>query len=258
VLHLKMDLPRFMEALYDCYGINYDIQSPGCWILKPTEHMQTQVPGLAQDGMTVTYDRAIALANEDVRFLSWEHPFVRTLMDMVQSSELGNSALLAVKYRAVKAGTLLLDCFFRIEVSDKQGSDGQRYVADNLLRICIDENGQRHEVALSPNVIQKTLQFVDIDTSIKVVKSRESMIKDLLDKAEQAVSRQLPERQQQARADAEAALQAEIDRLHALKTINPTVRKDEIEYFEQRLKLVLAQIDNANIRLDAIRVLVAI
>ncbi len=258
VLHLKMDLPRFMEALYDCYGINYDIQSPGCWILKPTEHMPGKVPGLPDDGMTVTYDRAIALSNEDVRFLTWEHPFVRTLMDMVQSSELGNSALLAVKYRAVKAGTLLLDCFFRIEVSDKSGSDGQRYVADNLLRICIDENGQRHESALTPNVIQKTLQFVDIDTSIKVVKSRESVIKNLLKKAEQSVASQLPERLQQAQANATEKLQAEIDRLRALKTVNPNVREEEISFFEQRLALVLEQIEQANIRLDAIRVLVAI
>lgn len=255
---LKLDLPKYMESLYDCYGVNYDIQSPGCWVLKPTEHMMVKIPGLPDDGMTVTYDRSIALANEDVRFLTWEHPFVRTMMDMVQSSELGNTALLAIKYRGVKAGTLLLDCFFRIEVSDKEGSDGQRYVPDNLLRVCIDENGGLHEANLSPNVIHQTMQYVDIDTAIKVVKSREEVIKKLLQIAEQKVGPLLSGRIQQAHQLASDLLQKEVDRLLALQSINPNVRDEEIHFFEDQLKLVSEQIDKANIRLDAMRVLVAI
>ncbi len=257
-LQTKMDLPRYMEALYDCYGINYDIQSPGCWVLKPTEHMLAKVPGLPADGMTVTYDRSIALANEDVRFLTWEHPFVRTLMDMVQSSELGNTALLAVKYRGVKPGTLLLDCFFRIEVSDKDGSNGQRYVPNNLLRVCLDENGGLHENSLTPNVIQQTMQYVDIDTSIKVVKSREELIKKLLERAETMVGPLLSGRLQEAHQLAADLLQGEVNRLIALQSINPNVRDDEIDFFKNQLNIVDQQIDAANIRLDAIRVLVAI
>ena len=257
-MQLNLNLPKYMEALYDCYGVNYDIQSPGCWILKPTEHMLAKIPGLPEEGMTVTYDRDIALANEDVRFLTWEHPFVRTMMDMVQSSELGNTALLAVKYAGVKAGTLLLDCFFRIEVSDKEGSDGQRYIPDNLLRVCIDENGGLHEANLTPNVIQQTMQYVDVDTSIKVVKSREEVIKQLLDKAEKMVGPLLSGRIQQAHQLASDLLQNEINRLVALQFINPNVRDEEIDFFEHQLKLVSEQIDVANIRLDAIRVLVAI
>ncbi|MBT4076283.1 MAG: hypothetical protein HOE78_06835, partial [Gammaproteobacteria bacterium] len=50
----------------------------------------------------------------------------------------------------------------------------------------------------------------------------------------------------------------EINRLVALQSINPNVRDEEIEFFENQLKLVSEQIDVANIRLDAIRVLVAI
>ncbi|MCK4708893.1 MAG: RNA polymerase-associated protein RapA, partial [Gammaproteobacteria bacterium] len=232
---LKLDFPKYMESLYDCYGVNYDIQSPGCWILKPTEHMMAKIPGLPEDGMTVTYDRSIALANEDVRFLTWEHPFVRTMMDMVQSSELGNTALLAIKYAGVKAGTLLLDCFFRIEVSDKEGSDGQRYIPDNLLRVCIDENGGLHETSLSPNVIQQAMQTVDIDTSIKVVKSREEVIKKLLEKAEKKVGPLLSGRIQLAHQLASELLQKEVDRLVALQSINPNVRDEEIGFFENQL-----------------------
>ncbi len=257
-LNLSLDLARYMETLYDSFGINFEIQSPGVWVLHPTDHMLAKIPGLPDEGLTVTYDRDIALANEDVRFLTWVHPLVRTLMDMVQTSEQGNTALLALKYRAVKPGTLLLDCFFRLEISDKMDFKAQRFLPDNLLRICIDENGEQHQLQLPPDTVQRLLQYVDIDTSIKVVKSREGVIKSLLDKAEQVAAGLLPEKQQQARQNADALLQKEVDRLIALQTINPNVRDEEIDYFKNQLNQVLLQIDAANIRLDAVRVLVAV
>ena len=257
-LHLGLDLPRYMESLYDAYGISLDIRSPGCYVLHPTDNMPQPVPGLPEDGMTITYDRAIALANEDVRFLTWEHPFVRTLMDMVQSSEFGNTALLAVKYRAVTAGTLLVDCFFRIEIPDKQGSEAQRYLVDNLFRVCLDEQGVEHQSKLSPDVIHRTMQLVDTDTSIKVVKSRESVIKALLERAEHSARDCLPGRLNEAHTAANDLLEEEGNRLIALQTINPNVRDEEIAYFRDLQRRVNEQIESANIRLDALRVLVAI
>ncbi len=257
-LYLKLDLARFIESLYDCYGISYEIRSPGCWVLKPTNTMISKIPGLPDDGMTVTYDRAVALANEDVRFLTWEHPFVRTLLDMVLSSELGNTALLAIKYRAANPGTLILDCFFRLEIADVKGAQAQRYLPDNLMRLCIDENGQLHQHNLTPDVIAKTAQFVDIDTSIKVIKSREDIIKKLLNKAEANAAEAMPAKLEQAQKAAQQALNREIERLQALQTINPNVRDEEVDFFRQQLLQVEQQIAQANLRLDAVRVLVAV
>jgi ATP-dependent helicase HepA len=261
-LHQKLNLPKVMEQLYDCYGISHDIHSPGRWALNPTDNMLAPVPGLPEDGMTVTYDRGIALANEDVRFLTWEHPFVRTLMDMVMSSELGNTALLAIRYPHLKPGSLMLDCFFRVDVADSHGdkssAEGRRYLPDNLIRICIDERGERHEARLTPDAVARGMQLVERDTSIKVVKSREQVIKALLERAQKMAEAQLPARQAQAMTQAEQVLQNEADRLLALQTINPNVRDDEIEFFRGQLEQTRRLIEQASIRLDAIRVMVSV
>jgi ATP-dependent helicase HepA len=254
----SLDLGHYMETLYDHFGINFDIHSPGVWVLQPTDNMLTGVPGLPDDGLMVTYDREVALANEDVRFLTWVHPLVRNLMDMVLNSEQGNTDLLAIKYPRISAGTLLLDCFFRIDISDKAGVQAQRYLPDNLLRICIDEKGGEHQQYLSADEIHRIMQLVDRETAIKVVKSRESMIKDLLQKAEQSALAVLPQQLMQAKQNAQELLQTEIDRLHALQTINLNVRDEEIDYFSGLLAQVTQQIADAHLRLDAIRVLVAI
>jgi len=107
-------------------------------------------------------------------------------------------------------------------------------------------------------VIQQTMQYVDIDTSIKVVKSREEVIKRLLNVAETRVESLLAGKLEQAHQLAEDLLQKEVDRLVALQTINPNVRDEEIHFFENQLMLAHQQIDEANIRLDAVRVLVAV
>ena len=226
--------------------------------MQPTDNMLAKIPGLPDDGMTVTYDRDIALANEDVRFLTWEHPFVRGMMDMLLGSEMGNTALIAIKYPQVKPGTLMIDGFFRVDISANAGSGAQRYLPDNLLRICIDEQGQQHQQALNPDYIQRNLQLVDMDTAFKVIQSRADVIKTLLDSAQLGVEQQLPQKIEQARSAARDLLEKEAERLVALQTINPNVRDEEITFFQQQLDETLEQIDQANIRLDAIRVLVAI
>ncbi len=261
-LHDQLDIVRYMELLYDCYGIGYEIKSPGCWVLRPTDNMLTKIPGLADDGMTITYDREIALANEDVLFFSWEHPFVRTLMDMLETSEMGNTALLAIKYPKASPGTLLLDCFFRVEMAGNNptlsGSKAERYLPNNLIRICIDENGKQHEQNLDSNAVNRIRQFVDIETSIKVIKSRVDVIKQLLKQAEERAQQGLPPKIDQARHQADEFYQIEINRLIALQTINPNVREEEIDFFRQQSTQVSMQIEQANLRLDAIRVLVSV
>ena len=94
---LDLKLFNFMERIYDCYGVNSDIKGGDGWVITPGDNMLTQMPGLPDDGMTVTYERSAALANEDLHYLTWEHPFVRNAMDMILSSEFGNTALIALQ-----------------------------------------------------------------------------------------------------------------------------------------------------------------
>ena len=95
------EIAAYMDSMFDAFGVDSRIHSEGCLVISPGEHMLHPLPGLADDGMTITYDRDIALAFEDARYLSWEHPMVTDSMDMLLSSELGNCAVTAVKHPAL-------------------------------------------------------------------------------------------------------------------------------------------------------------
>ncbi|OQW40989.1 MAG: hypothetical protein A4S08_02980 [Proteobacteria bacterium SG_bin4] len=49
----------------------------------------------------------------------------------------------------------------------------------------------------------------------------------------------------------------EIERLKALRQVNSSVRDEEIQFFEQQLQQLTGALESSNLRLDAIRAIVA-
>jgi ATP-dependent helicase HepA len=220
--------------------------------------MLMKMPGLPDDGMTVTYHRNLALSNEDLRFLTWEHPFVRNAMDLILSSEFGNTALIAIKYPAVDPGTLLLDCRFLMEFSHDSTIDSTRYFPNSSVRVVIDEHQRDHHAGLDDDFIQRMVQRVDLDTSLKVVKAKESEISTILEQAEKEADAQVVALVSAARQRGREVLGRELDRLIALQQTNSNVRDEEIDFFRDQLDGFEASLVNARLRLDAVRVMIAV
>jgi ATP-dependent helicase HepA len=247
-----------LERIYDCYGVNSDIRGQDRWVITPGDNMLTQMPGLPEDGMTVTYDRSAALANEDLHYLTWEHPFVRNAMDMVLSSEFGNTALVASKYAGVKAGTLLAECIFLMDFSDDPGRHNERYFPNASIRVVIDEAGQDHAELMALESALQQSQRVDKDTAIKIVKARQSELTQMLESAELEADARVIGLVANARTSGRDLLGHEVARLVALQKVNPGVRNDEIEFFQGELDHFESALEHARLRLDAVRIIVAL
>ncbi len=140
---------QYMDSAFDAFdafGIDHSEHSEHCYIISPGEHMLTQLPGLPDDGMTISYDRNIALANEDMQFFSWEHPIVRTAMDMINASEMGNTAMTTLDSSKLNvplgSGSLLIECLFFLETTTHKTLHANRYLPPTIVRIVLNEQGQ--------------------------------------------------------------------------------------------------------------------
>ncbi len=253
----ELDLFAFMERIYDCYGVNSDIRGASRWVITPGDNMLTPMPGLPEDGMTVTYDRSAALANEDLHYLSWEHPFVRNAMDMILSSEFGNTALVALSGAGVEPGTVLAECHFLMDFSDDARSHRERYFPNASIRVVLDERGGEHATRIEFDPAQMQPQRVDRDTAIKIVKARQEELAQILEQAELVAEAQVPALVAAARERGRQLLGHEIERLEALQRVNPGVRDDEIDFFRAELDAFETALGHARLRLDAVRVIVA-
>ncbi len=251
-------LGDYMERVFDCFGVDSEMHSENCLIIRPTDHMVNRFPGLVDDGMTITYERDTALSFEDAHYLSWEHSMVRDAMDMVVTNEPGNTALTAVKYRGAPAGSVLLECLFVLEVAAVEALQSQRYLPPTTIRVVMDERGNDHNEKMAHDAINQASNAVDTNTAIQVVRAKHKVLKDLLASCEQRAQQQAPAIFKQAHAQAEAILMREINRLKALQQVNPNVRDDEIIFFDQQLQALTQLIDATRLRLDALRVIVTL
>ncbi|WP_455234639.1 RNA polymerase-associated protein RapA [Thiogranum longum] len=250
-------LYEYMDAVFDSFNVDFEEHRENSHIVRPGAHMLRSFPALADDGLTVTFDRDTALANEDMQYLTWEHPMVTGAMDLVLGSELGNTALTAFKFPSARAGTLLLECLFVLEPASSDALQSSRYLPATTVRVVIDEFGRDCSSELSHSLIGSHSTLVDSETAGKIVRAKQQTLRELLSDCERRAQEQAPQILAEAHRDTKQVLMTEAERLVALRQVNPNVREEEISYFEQQLQLLTALLDTARLRLDALRVLIA-
>ena len=252
------DLQNYLDKVFDCYGIDTEIHSSKSIILHPGQ--QTDLggfPGLHEEGITVTFDRSTALVNEDMQFLTWEHPMVNGAIDLVLTNEQGNTSLCAIKHRQVPPGNLLLEVIFILESMAREQLQVSRYLPLTTIRVVIDTNGKDIGERLTHDAINQTQEAVPPEVAQQVVKSHKAEIRQLIQGSEQLAKQYAPKILANAQEQTRQLLQGETNRLRALQQVNPNVRDDEIAYFETQYQAVVQALDSAAPRLDALRVIVS-
>ncbi len=250
-------LPAYMDAVFDAFGVNSEEHSAGSYIIRPGDHMLSHFPGLPNDGMTITYDRETALSYEDMQYISWEHPMVIGAMDLVLGNETGNTALTSIKYADTQPGTLLLECLYILDSASSSALQSSRYLPPTTIRVVMDEQGRDHAQNLGHDYIQQHRDVVNTDTAIRIVRTKEQALRDLVGTCETDAKKQAPGILDSARERARRTLNREIDRLRALRQVNSNVRGEEIEYLERQQTSISGILEAATLRLDAVRVIIS-
>ncbi|NOX75897.1 MAG: RNA polymerase-associated protein RapA [Gammaproteobacteria bacterium] len=252
-----MTAQRYLEAVFDCFGVDTEIHSQDSSIIRPGNHMHSPFPGLSDDGMTVTYSRATALANEDLQFMSWEHPLMTGAMDMIAHNEMGNTAFNAIHTPMLVPGSLLLECVFVLGAASRTALQASRYLPPTTLRLLVDLKGKDYARVLDLKTLRECAVSVDDEIILQVIQSQTTELKTLIGLCEDAATRRVPEFVERAQRDARHTLFDEIDRLVALQKINPNVREEEIEFYREQWQEVEQLLEQVTPRLDALRVIVA-
>ncbi len=219
--------------------------------------MTVPFPGLMDEGSVITYSRTIALANEDMHFLTWEHPMVIHAMERILNQETGNAVVAALKHKKIQPGTLLLESLFVLETGGHDIQQSNRYSPPAVIRILLGEDGNGDYPHLEHDAINRHLVPVAAGIAKQVIQLKEDAIRELLTVSEQQASAQAPQLIAQAEARIRQTFVPEIQRLKALQQVNPNVRDEEIQFFEQQLAQLTGALKSSNLRLDAVRVIVA-
>lgn len=250
------ELLKYLEQVFDCYGVDMEEHTQQSHLIRPGEKMQTSFPGLLEEGMVITCERDAALSNEDMHYITWEHPMTIGAMDMVLSSELGNSAMIATKLKGIKAGSLLLECLFVLESSARAQLQSSRHLPPSTIRVLVSASGKSYNDAISSAALRLSSQPVDSNTASKVIRGYSDPLRKMVKFAEAEAGKQVPELLAAAHNHGKQTLEREIYRLKALQQHNPNVRDEEIQFFEQQLAALTEALTHSSPRLDAMRVII--
>jgi len=99
---------------------------------------------------------------------------------------------------------------------------------------------------------------VNSEVANKVIKLHGTTLKSMLAKNETLVREHVPGIMEAASNSAAREYQQEIDRLLALRTVNPNIRQEEIDYFNQEAEQIQRQLSATVAQLDAIKVIIAV
>ncbi|GKS70315.1 ATP-dependent helicase HepA [Nitrosomonas sp. PY1] len=251
-------LSHYMEEVFDCCGVHIEEHRSGSFHIEPSEHMTIPFPGLDDEGAIITYSRSVALANEDMHFLTWEHPMVLHALDRITGSESGNAVVTSIQHKNLSPGTLLLECLFIVQPHYTGFQQINHYLPPTLVRTLVDEGNNNYQAQFSHESINPMLVPVAINIAKQVIQLKENSILNLFTLSEERANKQIPKIISQSHERIKQLVLPEIKRLSALKQINPSVRDEEIDFFDQLLKQATIAINSAQLRLDAIRVIVAI
>ena len=251
------ELVNFALKLFDIIGVEQEDLGANSIVISPTGTMLVpDFPGLKEEGVTVTFDRELALAREEMEFLTWDHPMIRQGIDLVASGDIGKAAMALLVNKQLPAGTLLIELIYVVESQSPKGLQLNRFLPPTPIRLLLDNKGNNIGEQVAFETLHSKLKPLGKNIANQMVKMARANIEDLITRGDQLVKSLAEPIIAEAKNQADQQLSAEINRLQALRAVNKNIRQSEIDTLEQQRTQSLDELSKANWRLDCLRVIV--
>ncbi len=247
----------FLGQVFDQYGVEQEEHSEQAWILRPGNHLREPFPGLPEEGITVTDHRPTALARDDMQFLTWEHPMLDGVLDMILGADRGKASVSLLKNPRIKAGTLLLETIYTIDYLAPRHLQADRFLPTTLIRHLLDGRGNELGQTIQFEALCRQCHKMEKPLARKIVSSQKSLLEKLLKEDEKRAAEQAGKTIDDALTRMRLHQRQELERLKALREKNPAVREEEVMFLEQQTRLLEKHLSEAHCHLEAVRVIVA-
>ncbi|MFA6962192.1 MAG: helicase-related protein [Opitutaceae bacterium] len=246
-------LKKILTDLFDHFGVRVSEHEDGDVNLDAAHAYVEGFPSIPRDGMLATYDRKRAIAREDIRFISADHPLVQDSIDLLVDSPAGTTSFCVLE---ADKPNLLLEAVFVLEAVADAKWHVDQFLAPTPVRVLVDIHGND----LTENVLYSRLSADVEDAPLPRFLERPgfngTLLKNLVEAANDRAKAHTLTLKKTARERAAAVLTADLQRLVDLSKLNDNVRPEEIEQAKKQVLHVRTAIENARLRLDSLRLIV--
>ncbi len=245
---------EFFINLLDHFGVHIEELGSRGYLIKPGHLITDAFPVIPADGTSVTLDRARALSREDLGFMSWDHPILRSALDLLLGSEAGNAAFAVWKAPGPEA--IFIEIHSVVETIAPPVLHADRFLAPTPIRIVVDHTlaDRSGDTALRGANFEKG----DIHRLLDKPAMKQKLLPAMLDKAQSLAAAGMKTLVAAAFREMDGKLREELDRLTDLREINDHVRPEEITSLGDHRDALRAAITGAHLRLDAVRLILRV
>jgi ATP-dependent helicase HepA len=245
--------PEMVERLLDAWGIVMDPFDTGVYRLAPDHRYADPLPGFRPSGLTVTTDRTLALAREDLDFLTADHPLVVGAMDHFLGTGKGGAAFTCLP--AGKQKKMLLEMLFVVEAAAPSNTAPHAFLPPTPLYVVVDHDGREDLKSLSDKAVHRLSDGPD-SLWHKILPAVSPMIPRVVEKGRQLARKKAKPIIDTARETARQTMGETVSRLESLCRVNPAVTQQMITDAKKSRDAALTAIATARVRLDALRLVV--
>lgn len=252
----EKDLFSYLNSACDAIGINNEQLNESSYFISPSDNMYLpSYPSLPTEGFSYTIDRDYALIRDDLKFMSWEHPLIQGTMDLFTNSEIGN---MTVSTHGEKLGqNIFFEFIFKLESISGQKSDVARFLPITPIRVLFDASGADVTKKYAKSKLDPLLtNITSHEDKAKVSSIPKEAFNQLLKKAHMIAVKRSEKYTTMAKEALEHNSNIEILRLKDLQKVNPMITDKDISDWEKQKAINLDKISNADLNIDAIRVII--
>jgi len=249
-------LEHLMLKLFDHFGVAAEDLQERSYVLMP-DHLFSadSFPGLSEDGISVTFDRATALAREDLVFLTADHPMVISAIDSLLSTDHGNAAFF--KLEGAGEQLLMVETVSVLECVAPDHLHADRFLPAKPIRRIIDQKGRDRTEDFSVERIRRDGRPGPSVFLREKSQALRGAIPPLLEKANHVSEDHADELRKDAIVTMTEKLDAEIDRLKQLREMGHPVRNSEIDLAIVEKGQLEKYLADTPLRVDSVRLILA-
>ncbi|NNE92117.1 MAG: DEAD/DEAH box helicase family protein, partial [Verrucomicrobiales bacterium] len=250
-------LEKLMLGLCDHFGVTVTDLDARTYLFSPDNLFSAEsFPGLPDEGLSVTFDREMALTREDITFLSADHPMVISAMDSLVASDRGNAAFF--RFEGAGEQLLMVEIVCVLECVAPERLHAERFLPPHPIRQIVDQKGRNRTADFSIERIRSGGRPGHSDWLRSKATALKATVPGLLDAAEKACADIADVVRHRAGNDMKDHLDTEIRRLDSLKEMNHPVRDSEIEAAHEEREELKKAIGDARLRVDSVRLILAL
>jgi ATP-dependent helicase HepA len=242
-----------MQECFEPFGVHTEDLGDGSVLLDPEFLSTDALTGFGDGPRRVTFDRALALAREELDLLRMDHPLVAGAFDLLLTGEFGNAAFLVDP--ALPARSVVLEAVYVVECVADVKLDTPRYLPTTPLAVCVDSRlAARDYMPSAPSLLRARERALDVSRYRRYLAQ---LVPPMLEKGDALAAERALDITGAAVAQARVTLDARVQRLHALAVINASITTEEIASAEAAREAILSALAKARPRLDAVRMAVS-